>query len=173
MRYYFIQNEPEAILEVQRYLIALFYAADGERVAGDGIFGDETEFAVKEFQKKQGLDETGSVDRKTFERLFGAYREAAQSKEEAPFLPAGAEIPAFARSGERSPMVERLQERLIALLTHYGEKSYLRKSGYFDLATERAVKRLQHIFKEEESGKVSLRFYQRLEAAVLAEERVY
>ena len=52
----------EAVAAVQREL----------RIIDDGIFGPQTEGALKEFQRGQGLAATGAVDAKTWTALFNA-----------------------------------------------------------------------------------------------------
>ena len=49
---------------------------DYEDLAPDGIFGDETERAVLDFQRKNRLSETGTVDKDTWNALAYAYNRA-------------------------------------------------------------------------------------------------
>ena len=49
---------------------------DYEDLAADGIFGDETERAVLDFQKKNRLPATGTVDKETWNALASAYNRA-------------------------------------------------------------------------------------------------
>jgi peptidoglycan hydrolase-like protein with peptidoglycan-binding domain len=49
-----------AVIELQR----------GLRIADDGIFGPQTEAAVRAFQERVGLDQTGEVNVKTWLKLF-------------------------------------------------------------------------------------------------------
>ncbi len=75
----------------------LSYGDTGEAVAAvqtqlqilsDGIFGPQTEGAVKDFQRSQGLAATGIVDAKTWSEIFGSkvlfYGEADASASSAP-----------------------------------------------------------------------------------------
>ncbi len=55
----------DQVKEIQSFLKSAGYL-DGE---ADGSFGNMTENAVKNFQKDNGLEETGIVDRDTFEKL--------------------------------------------------------------------------------------------------------
>lgn len=55
----------EQVKEIQSFLKSAGYL-DGE---ADGSFGNMTENAVKNFQKDNGLEETGIVDSNTFEKL--------------------------------------------------------------------------------------------------------
>ncbi len=49
---------------------------DYEDLVPDGIFGDDTERAVLDFQKKNRLFETGAVDKETWNALASAYNRA-------------------------------------------------------------------------------------------------
>ena len=55
------------IVFLQNRLIELGYLND----AADGFYGENTEMAVKEFQKSNGLQETGIADPSTQDRLYG------------------------------------------------------------------------------------------------------
>ena len=54
------------IVFMQNRLIELGYLHD----AADGVFGDNTEMAVRQFQKSNGLNETGVADPATQQKLF-------------------------------------------------------------------------------------------------------
>lgn len=54
------------IVFMQNRLIELGYLRD----AADGVFGDNTEMAVRQFQKSNGLNETGVADPATQQKLF-------------------------------------------------------------------------------------------------------
>lgn len=55
----------EAVLELQRKLKELGY-----KILDDGIFGEETEKVVKQFQKDKGLEDDGIVGNDTYGKLF-------------------------------------------------------------------------------------------------------
>jgi hypothetical protein len=59
------QGEP--VLEVQRLLAR----AEAGGVQVDGLFGRETEMAVKSFQRSRGLEADGVVGRRTWDTLLG------------------------------------------------------------------------------------------------------
>lgn len=71
MKTYRIDREEEAIAEVQRYLRAVSYKhSEVPHVGVDGIYGKETEAAVRAFQLLSALKETGQVDDLTFLLLY-------------------------------------------------------------------------------------------------------
>ncbi|MGI6664129.1 MAG: peptidoglycan-binding protein [Christensenellaceae bacterium] len=103
--------------ELQKRLQALGYL---KTVTGEyGIF---TESAVKEFQKSNGLEETGAIDRNTREML---YDPAAVAK--------------AITYGEESEEIKTYQQRLKELGYYYGSVD-----GVFSSATVAAVKRFQN-----------------------------
>ena len=55
----------EAVLELQRKLKELGY-----KIQDDGIFGEETEKVVIQFQKDKGLEDDGIVGKDTYGKLF-------------------------------------------------------------------------------------------------------
>ena len=57
------------VRQVQRLLIAIGYKMP--KYGADGDFGDETESAVKKFQKANKLDVNGTVDKQTMAKLLG------------------------------------------------------------------------------------------------------
>lgn len=67
-----MKNDP-AIKPLQRYLKALGYKGkNGKTLAIDGSYGGNTEYAVKEFQSDNDLDDDGVVGKKTYSALYGA-----------------------------------------------------------------------------------------------------
>lgn len=74
MREYRIDKYEEAVAEIQRYLRAASYRHDTlPHVGIDGIYGKETEEAVRAFQRLFALQVTGEVDMTTFALLYGEY----------------------------------------------------------------------------------------------------
>ena len=67
----------DAVFELQGYLRNIGRLdSDISRVVPDGIFGEETTAAVKSFQKKYGIEETGIVDFETWEMIKAKNSEA-------------------------------------------------------------------------------------------------
>jgi len=60
----------EKVVDLQRRLKQLGYDLGSSEI--DGIYGPETEDAVKKFQRKRGLDSTGAVDGQTWRELVDA-----------------------------------------------------------------------------------------------------
>ena len=92
------RKNPSPIVEdVQNILIALGYLNDK---SDDGIFGPNTEEAVKSFQKDNELVDTGEVDRVTYNLLLEKRVEltddSQESNESDETIPNGSDIPAEA-----------------------------------------------------------------------------
>ena len=65
-------NTGEQVKTVQRLLNSMDYRdSDGHRLDVDGIFGDRTDFAVRLFQRDNGLEDDGIVGSNTWKALTG------------------------------------------------------------------------------------------------------
>ena len=66
-----------SVRQIQSYLYTISQA-DSEvlRVNPDGIYGDQTADAVRSFQKRHSISESGRVDLTTWNALFSEYRRA-------------------------------------------------------------------------------------------------
>ncbi len=64
------QDENDNVEIMQQRLYDLGYVDDKENITG--YFGDVTEQAVKDFQKKNGIEETGTADNATLTAMFKA-----------------------------------------------------------------------------------------------------
>jgi len=68
-------NRPGQVMTLQRILNSLregkgYPGEDGEKLAVDGEFGDNTEFALKEYQRVHGLSEDGIVGESDWNKLL-------------------------------------------------------------------------------------------------------
>lgn len=118
--------------------------------ACDGVYGEETEHAVRTFQLVEGLAQTGRVDSSLRLRLWQG--EAVRWDD---FL-----TEACAAVGDEGAQVQRLQRRLKALGYFDGECS-----GNYGERTRRAVTAFQHGNALEESGEADYATCERLYAA--------
>lgn len=66
------QNVYVAVIQLLLRDIITLYGEDAERLPIDGIFGEDTERAVRDFQRIHRLPEDGRVDRVTWNRLARA-----------------------------------------------------------------------------------------------------
>ena len=120
----------EDVKQLQQYLIQLGY--DLGKWGADGEFGDATELAVKDFQKKNGLEADGQHGKKTHAVLIAAVK--ANSSEEKTL---GSRL---LKRGSAGGDVKQLQHYLIQLGYDLGKWG---ADGEFGGATELAVKAFQ------------------------------
>lgn len=134
---YEINDTRAAITAIQRLL-----RDAGYNIKPDGIYGDETYNAVREFQVFNRLPPTGKVDLQTFEALAKAagpilgYSCVLIIPET---LEGGVILP-----GEESSVVTIIQAMLKALAVIYDFED-IELSGVYDTETEAAIRDIQRI----------------------------
>ena len=121
----------------------------------DGIFGAETENAVRAFQSLYGLPVTGVVDTDTWVTLYRAYLGMLDALPEGYFAYAKP-YPGYPLvRGQQGSEVALLQEYLNFISDTYTEIPKLNEDGIFGPATENAVKAYQRIFGLNPNGIVA------------------
>ena len=164
-----MEDKISAIVEVQRYLHAA--AESDERIPTspiDGVYGNETRAAVKEFQRINGLCENGTADEETFRLLaFSASeRETALAASHASAV--DEEIPL--RCGSHGASVRDLHTSLRSLSRYY-ELGDIPVGDFFVGETRDAVRTMQNIFRIEESGTADELLLLRLRREVIARKK--
>lgn len=116
-------------------------------VAIDGIFGADTENAVRAFQSAYGLPVTGVVDEETWVDLYNAYRgilnSSAQYVNGVPVALFPGYLLLFGMQGDE---IRLLQEYLSKLSEVYPEIPPVEVNGIFGSATRNAVRAVQSLF---------------------------
>jgi len=124
----------------------------------NGVFGTETQAAVKEFQKTFGLTPDGIIGRATWNyisRIYVAVKRMAQLTSEGERLGIGKVPPsATIRQGARGENVVLLQHILNYLSEFYSSIPPVLQTGVFDAATVNAVKAFQQEFGLSQDGVV-------------------
>ncbi len=142
------ENEREAIRNLQRYLRHLSYFNEeiGE-VPIDGIFGTDTEAAIRAFQESEGLPVTGRADRETWERLFEVYTASVESKRPPRAISHFPQIPEnyTVEVGEVQFLVSIIQNALQELSVIYDGIEDVPQTGAYDERTAEAVRVFQDI----------------------------
>lgn len=142
----------DTVKQMQQQLSDLGYSFDS--FGADGIFGKETENAVKEFQKAAGLSETGVFDETTWDAVQKQINASADLAEKKlnelkplrPFKDAfGTRVMTLGDSGAQ---VEELNKRLIAL-GYIGENE-LENVAFYSEKTRDALLRFQKDMKMDE-----------------------
>jgi len=112
------------LIDIQKKLNALSYVTKGT----EGKFGNNTETAVRDFQKSHMLPVTGKIDTITMSTLDSAFRENQTKQPDQVIY----------KKGDKTPGVARLQKQLNSLgFNTHGS------TGQFSINTENAVKNFQ------------------------------
>ncbi len=122
-------------------------------LAPDGIFGPETEAGVKDFQRRNGIPITGTVNYDTWTRIFGQYL-ALTPWDTMPaavlFFPTGMDVKLT--PGSKGIPVLALQMLLNTPIKHYANLAPIPLTGEYDAATANAVRKAQRSFQLPETG---------------------
>ena len=121
----------------------------------DGVFGAQTENAVKAFQRLFELPITGTVDLVTYDVLYRTYLGFIEAL---PFKYFDGQIYPYPgiplRLGSQSEVVRLLQEYLNYISQFYAQIPSVTPTGYFGERTEEAVIALQRFIGIEPNGTV-------------------
>lgn len=120
----------------------------------DGIYGRETQSAVKEFQRRQGLAESGIADKETWDALTGAFAKAEVRR--APAEPLQISLQPFQviALNEENLHIYLVQGMLSALGNIYFELPPLVLTGILDAPTAQGLRLIQKTAGLEESGEL-------------------
>ena len=134
---YELNDTAAAISAIQRLL-----RGAGYDIKPDGIYGEETYIAVRDFQRTYGLPPTGRVDLITFETLARAF-EPSLEYQCVSILPERLEGGVIS-PGEISNIVVIIQSMLKTLSVIY-ELEEVELTGIYDSKTEAAIRDIQRI----------------------------
>ena len=158
----------DAVFEMQSYLRNIGRLdSDISTVVPDGIFGEETTAAVKSFQKKYGLAETGIVDFAVWESIKNKSAEAVFTySEPAQVAPIkNSDLPLI--TGTDNALVYTLHLMLNSVAARYKNFTPLPVQSAFDSATQEQVRLWQRVAALEESGQVDKKTWNSLAAMYL------
>ena len=109
----------------------------------NGIYDEDTQYSVGLFQYQAGLNPTGDVDQETFDLLVLGYQSVLAAYS-ALFFESDGEYPGFVlQLGSAGPAVLEIQRYMNVIANRYCYALYVPETGYFDEATESAVKEFQ------------------------------
>ena len=157
---YQLNDKPSAIKEIQRFLYVISQKEKTlPHVSIDGYYGDETRLAVLEFQRLNFLEESGTVEKETYDTLYKTYLEIL---DEINASENGLNSESFPlKLGDSGNDVSILNSILRELCKYYKEISPPYED-FFSRETEESVKQLQRHLLEEESGTVTESFLGKL-----------
>ena len=145
----------DAVFEAQSYLRNIGRLdSDISRVVPDGIFAAETTEAVKSFQRKYGLEETGIIDFDTWELIKTKNSEAIFTASEPIQIVRITNEDLPLTIGTNNTLVYTLHLMLNSVAAQYDNFTPLPLQSLFDENTEREIKRWQRVISHTESGQV-------------------
>lgn len=124
----------------------------------DGVYGPGTRQSVAAFQRFAGLPETGSVNRATWDSIYGSYKGTVDYLE-ASRLIASVNTEPFPgvtlRRGDVGPSVLTFKTYLNFISRYFFDIMSLPANSVFDTRTQNAVRQFQRIFSLPQSGQVN------------------
>ena len=154
---------PNEVYELQSKLRRIAQInGDMSIIIADGIFGPDTEEAVRDFQAIYGLPPTGTVDYATWNKVMEEYGDALYKISPGiaifPF-PGGDYV---THLGEKSDIIYIIQIILSAVAVVYDDFENISPSGTYDTETADAVRRFQKLNQLPQTGMVDKRTWDSL-----------
>ena len=120
----------------------------------DGIYGKETQNAVRELQKIYGLRVTGAIDLETLELINRLYEDILRRERIDGYRPKFDNYEGQVMSPDDVFDDVFLLQLLLRELSLKDDRFFVKMSGVFDPDTVIAVKLLQSVLGKEQDGKV-------------------
>ena len=150
---YTAAQRKQHIYELQTYLHAIALMDSSiPLVIPDGFYGNETVLAVKAFQRKYGLPDTGNTDSATWNKIVSVYRSYQHSIPE-PYAVFPSEKYVCSK-GDKGQVVYVIQSMLKDIGKRYDNAPDVDVCGIYNDATSEAVSRFQRWCGLPQNGKV-------------------
>ena len=120
----------------------------------DGVFGKETENAVRRFQKAQKMEPNGVADENTWIALKKAYNHEKVLFEKAEPLQIVLQPYQVLNKGTNNSHMYLVQALLLALSLYLTQLPHLTDNGKLDAETEKSIRNLQKVADLPETGEV-------------------
>ena len=166
---YFIDDNKAAIFEVQRFLFVIGQHSDLPHLSVDGFYTEETELAVREFQRIHSIEQSGVVDRKTYDMIYAEYVDILSSNEAWDTDIYHSAYPM--KTGDSGNRVSELNTVLRELSRFYRDIP-LPYGNFYSKNTESAIKMLQRAFRVAESGETSRELYNLLRTELISLQKI-
>lgn len=141
------------IVEIQTYLHAVSYINSAiPRIVPNGIYNNEMIFAVRAFQREYGLQETGSVDPVTWNKIVSVYRSHIMAEPMAYNAFPSAKY--VAHAGEKGQIIYILQAMLADISSNYDNAPDIAVTGEYNKETSGMVRFFQKKSGLPQSGNV-------------------
>ena len=151
----------EAIREIQRYLLELYYDTNSAfPVIINGEYDAATRAAVQDYQSKRSLPPTGEVDRATFDSLYRDYLAARALRLSPDTIPPDTRLPVTI--GSAGSGVANLQRLMNFLAERYGITERSDTGGVYSYASSAVARAIQRIYRLPEDGAVDGTFYAKM-----------
>ena len=168
MAYTELQKQ-QHIRELQGYLHGISHIQQLPHVIPDGIYGEKTIEAIRQFQQQNHMPATGETDTATWNAVAQAYlQEVRPPVLHLALFPTG--ITAYTL-GDTGGAVFVIQGILQAIQNNFPKIPPISNSGVFDTATQKAVKQFQSYTPLPADGVVDAATWNHLLAALDAEIR--
>ena len=144
--YYFDITDDEMTVRTFQEMLRLISSVtkDLPVVAVDGIYGEGMKNAVAEYQKKKGLQQTGTVDTVTWQNVADDYESILKDSSPPMMIDPFPNVYGYSvKEGERSDLVLLIQIMLSSLRIVYDDLGNVPLSGVYDTRTAFAVRRFQ------------------------------
>ncbi|MCR4888375.1 MAG: peptidoglycan-binding protein [Ruminococcus sp.] len=150
---YTAAQRKQHIYELQTYLHAIALMDSSiPLVIPDGFYGNETVLAVKAFQRKYGLPDTGNTDSATWNKIVSVYRSYQHSIPE-PYAVFPSEKYVCSK-GDKGQVVYVIQSMLKDIGKRYDNAPDVDVCGAYNDSTAEAVSRFQRWCGLPQTGKV-------------------
>lgn len=112
-------------------------------VIPDGVYGNSTEEAVKAFQQKFLLNETGITDNSTWDSIVAVYREIEKETSEPRWIRIYPEHGLRSENSSYTPTIYVIQTMLLALSDRFSNIPKPSVNGILDYPTTESIKAIQ------------------------------
>lgn len=154
-RYYPARDESANIYELQEFLSYISEYIKGiPKIFPDGIYGPETSEAVRAFQAKFGLPQTGEADLDTWTAVVETYDDL-RKQHKRPQMISGypLEIPHL-KEGDDFEEIYLLQIMLRRIAKLFKNITMPELTGVYDAQTSKAVEDFSRLYGKESAGRV-------------------